>query len=98
MIQATMEDPDESIGQRAQRLMMRLAALPERVVVIPRARGARQGAKRPLVAGVGEPPIAGHPGQDHPALAGRLGDGRTARIVLSRFRMSEAGSVVAELR
>ncbi len=93
-----MEDPDESIGQRAQSLMMSLAALPEPVIVVARAGGGGQGAKGPLVAGIGEPPIARHPGQDHPALAGRLGDGRAARIVLSRFRMGEAGSVVAELR
>src|SRR5205807_6720506 len=55
------------------------------------------GAKGPLVAGIGEPPIARQASQDDPARAGRLRDRRTARVVLSRFRMSEAGSVVAEL-
>jgi len=93
-----MQDPDQSIGQSSKRLMMRLASLAEPVVVVAGAGRARQGAKSPLVAGIGEPPIAGQAGEHHPAGARRLGDGRAARIVLSRFRMGEAGSVVTEFR
>ncbi len=68
MIQATVQDPDQSIGQRSKRLVMGLASLLEPVVVVARAGGGGQGAKGPLVAGIGEPPIARHPGQDHPVL------------------------------
>src|SRR2546428_2574910 len=98
VIQATMKDPDESIGEGAKGLMMGLASLTEQAVVVARASGARQRAKGPLVAGISKPPVAGHAGEDDAARAGRLRDGRTARVVLSRFRMGKAGSVVAELR
>ena len=98
MIQTAIQDPDEAIGQRSQSLMVGLAPLTEPVVVLACAGRADHGAKGPLVAGVREPPIAGHAGQDHPARTGRPRDGRAARIVLSRFRMGEAGSVIAELR
>lgn len=63
-----------------------------------RTDGGRKGAKGPLMAGIGESTIARHPAQDHPARAGRLDDGRASSVALSRFRMGEAGSVVAELR
>src|SRR3989442_7643913 len=93
-----MKDADESIGQCAKGLVMGVASLTEPMVVVAGAGGAGQGAKGPLVAAVGEPPVAGQASQDDAALAGRLGDGRAARVILSRFRMGEAGSVVAELR
>src|SRR2546425_11133079 len=98
MVQAAVQNPDQSIGQRSQSLVMGLAALTEHVIVVARAGGAGQGAKRPLVAGIGESPIASHSGQDRPARAGRLRDGRAARVVLPRLRMGKAGSVVTELR
>ena len=53
-----MQDPDQSIGQRSKRLVMGLASLTQGVVITARAGGAGQGAKGPLVAGIGEPPIA----------------------------------------
>jgi len=59
VVQAAMKDSNESIGQRTQRLMVGLTSLAEPVVVVARAGGPGQGTKGPLVAGVGEPPVAG---------------------------------------
>ena len=75
MIQATVQDPNESIGEGSKSLMMGLASLTECMVVGARAGGAGQGAEGPLVAGIGQPPVAREPGQDDPARAGGLGDG-----------------------
>ena len=58
MIQATVKDPNEPVGNGTKCLMMGLTALAERVVVVPHAGRAGQGAKGPLVAGIGEPSIA----------------------------------------
>ncbi len=51
--------------------MMRFATLPQGVVITAGAGRAREGAKRPPVAGVGESAIARHSGEHH--LAGARG-------------------------
>ena len=59
--------------------------------------GASEGGERPLVAGVGEPAVAGHPGENDLASTRGLGDGRRARIVLASLRIQESSSVITEL-
>src|SRR5713226_365801 len=77
--------------------MMSLAAGAQDVVSMSGAFGASQGGECPLVAGVGEPAVARHPGENDLASARGLGDGRGARIALASLRMQESGSVITEL-
>ncbi len=92
-----MQDADQTVAESAQRLMMSLAAGAEDVVSMPGAFGASEGRERPLVAGVGEPAVARHPGEHDLACTGGFGDGRGARIALASLRIQEASSVITEL-
>jgi len=92
-----MQDGDQTVGQSSQSLMMSLAAGAQDVVSMPGAFGASEGRERPLVAGIGEPAVARHLGENDLASTGGLGDGRGARIALASLRMQESGSVITEL-
>jgi len=65
--QASMEDPDQAIGKRAERLAVGLASGTLKVVVATSSRRLREARERPEVAGVEEPLVAGEAGKDHPS-------------------------------
>src|SRR5712692_2758751 len=95
--ETAVQDADQTVGQSAQSLMVGLAACAQDVVSTPGAVGASERGECPLVAGVGEPAVACHPGENDLASAGSLSDGRGARIALASLRMQKSGSVITEL-
>jgi hypothetical protein len=97
MEETAVQDPDETIGQTAQRLGMAFPTPAERVVIAATAWRSGKRRVRPQVARVGQPSVAAHPGQHHLFGARGFGDRRGPRIVLASFSMGVAGSVVAEL-
>ncbi len=65
--------PDQAVGQLAEGLSVGLAPGSEFVVVAPGARRVREGAKGPLVAGIGQAAVAGETGQHDPAVTRGFG-------------------------
>jgi len=62
--QATVQDPDEAVGQGAEGLMVSVAVSTVLVVVAASARAAQQGGEGPAVEGVVEVWVADVAGQD----------------------------------
>lgn len=60
-----MEDAHESVGEGAQRLVMGLGAGSQLLVVAACAGGVGERGEGAEVAGVGEPSVPCHPGEDH---------------------------------
>jgi len=73
-LEAGVEDADPAVGELAQGLAVGFAAGAELVVVGAGSGRWDQGAERPLLHGVGQPPVAGVAGQNDAAAPGGLGD------------------------
>src|SRR5215216_2695982 len=72
--EASVQDPDETIGQRSQRLIVGLASSPLQIVVATSPRRFREARERPEEARVEQPPVAGETGKDDPPGTRGLGD------------------------
>jgi len=95
--EAAVQDPDEAVGEGPERLGVGLATSTMGVIESASPRRPRHAREGPLVAGIGEPGVAGEPGEDHPALAGGPRDRRGPRIVAPGSSIGVAGRIVSEL-
>ena len=95
--EAPVHDPYEAVGEGPERLGVGLASSTVAVIEGASPRRPRQAREGPLVAGIGEPGVAGEPGQDHPALAGGLRDRRGSRVVAPGSSIGVAGRIISAL-
>ena len=92
-----MQVADEAVGEGAERLVVQVAGGAPPVVELAASRARAQRAHRPLVGGVGEPPVADEAGL-HGALAPRCyGERRGAGVVSAGERRVVAFGVILEL-
>jgi hypothetical protein len=73
-LKADVEDPDQSIGQLPEGLVVGFSSRPELVIVAPSPRGGSEGGEGPPVTGDGKVSVSGVAGQDDPTVTRRLGD------------------------